>query len=123
MDNYILTYYQQIKDGTAQANKWVTLAYEYLVKGLEDGLFKFDAKKADFSPNLKEKTALISQAEQTTRITMDEEGIKAASYVDYLVGAPPPPKEEIDFTLDRPFFFMITGFDEVPYFAGVMNDP
>ena len=47
MDNYILTYYQQIKDGTAQANKWVTLAYEYLVKGLEDGLFKFDAKKAD----------------------------------------------------------------------------
>ncbi len=83
----------------------------------------FDAKKADFSPILKEKTAFLSQAEQTTRITMDEEGIKAASYVDYLVGAPPPPKEEIDFTLDRPFFFMITGFDEVPYFAGVMNDP
>ena len=43
--------------------------------------------------------------------------------MDYLVGAMKPPEEEVDFTLDRPFFFMITGEDGVPYFAGVMNDP
>ena len=47
MENYILTYYQQIKDGTAQVNKWVRLTYEYIVKGLETGLFRFDAKKAN----------------------------------------------------------------------------
>lgn len=47
MDNYILTYYQQIKDGTAQVNNYVRMAYEYLVKGLETGLFRFDAKKAN----------------------------------------------------------------------------
>lgn len=47
MDNYILTYYQQIQDGTVSVCSWVRLAYQYLVKGLEDGLFYYDAKKAD----------------------------------------------------------------------------
>ena len=47
MDNYILTYYQQIQDGTVTVGKWIDLAYKYLVKGLEDGLFFYDAKKAN----------------------------------------------------------------------------
>lgn len=47
MENYILTYYQQIKDGSASVNKYVRMAYEYLVSGLENGLFRFDAKKAN----------------------------------------------------------------------------
>ena len=53
---------------------------------------------------------------------MDEEGISAASYVDWLVGAALPPEEWVDFTLDRPFFFMICG-NYLPYFAGIMNNP
>ncbi|MBQ6196255.1 MAG: hypothetical protein IJK47_02305 [Lachnospiraceae bacterium] len=83
----------------------------------------FNAKKADFSPILKGEEVCLTCAEQTSRIMMDEEGVQAASYVDYLVGAMKPPEEEVDFTLDRPFFFLITGEDGVPYFAGVMNDP
>ena len=47
MDDYILSYYQQIKDGRVTAGKWITLLYEYLVRGLEDGEFIFDAKKAN----------------------------------------------------------------------------
>lgn len=47
MENYILTYYQQIKDGSVSVNKYVRMAYEYLVSGLENGLFRFDAKKAN----------------------------------------------------------------------------
>ena len=47
MDNYILTYYQQIKDGRISANKWILLLYEYLVKGLENGDFLFDGRKAN----------------------------------------------------------------------------
>ena len=47
MEDYILTYYQQIKDGRIQANKWITLLYEYLVRGLESGEFLFDARKAN----------------------------------------------------------------------------
>ena len=47
MDNYILTYYQQIKDGSVVVGEYVRLIYEYLVKGLDDGLFFFDQKKAN----------------------------------------------------------------------------
>ena len=47
MDNYILRYYQQIRDGSVTVGKWVRMVYEYIVKGLEDGIFYFDQKKAD----------------------------------------------------------------------------
>lgn len=45
-DNFVLSYYQGIKDGTYQVGRWVRLVYEYLVKGLENKLFYFDQKKA-----------------------------------------------------------------------------
>lgn len=47
MNNYILAYYQGIKDGTIAAGKWISLWYEYIVSGLENGLFSFDQKKAE----------------------------------------------------------------------------
>lgn len=47
MDNYILTYYQQIKEGSVVVGKWVSLVYDYLIKGLETGEFRFNQKKAD----------------------------------------------------------------------------
>ena len=47
MNNYILAYYQAIKDGTITVGKWVRLIYEYIVNGLESGLFFFDQKKAN----------------------------------------------------------------------------
>jgi serine protease inhibitor len=33
-----------------------------------------------------------------------------------------PPDDEIDFILDRPFFFVITR-SNLPLFAGVVNEP
>ena len=47
MNNYILEYYQQIKDGSILVGKWVLMLYERIVHGIEDGTYKFDAKKAD----------------------------------------------------------------------------
>ena len=47
MDNYILTYYQQIRDGSVIVGKWVDSVYSYLVAGIERGDFRFDQKKAD----------------------------------------------------------------------------
>lgn len=47
MNNYILEYYQNIKDGTEVVGKWVKLWYEYVVKGLKNKSFYFDKKKAD----------------------------------------------------------------------------
>lgn len=46
MEDYILTYYQQIKDGRATVGRWIIALYEYIIKGLEDGLFFYDIKKA-----------------------------------------------------------------------------
>ena len=44
--NFILEYYQAIKNGKETVGKWISLLYEYIVKGLEDKLFYFDQKKA-----------------------------------------------------------------------------
>lgn len=46
-ENWIFKYYQQIKNGSATVGRWVALIYEYLVHGIEDGLFFFDQKKAN----------------------------------------------------------------------------
>ena len=46
MNNDIYAYYQQIQDGTAVVGRWIRLWYEYIIKGLEAGLFLFDVKKA-----------------------------------------------------------------------------
>lgn len=47
MDNYILAYYQAIKDGSVCVGKWVEAVYEKLVDGLNEKAFYYDAKKAD----------------------------------------------------------------------------
>jgi len=47
MDNYILSYYQKISDGTETAGQWVKLLYEKIVGGIEDGSYHFDQYKAN----------------------------------------------------------------------------
>ena len=47
MNNYILEYYQQIKDGSICVGKWVKLLYERIIHGIEDGTYTYDAKKAN----------------------------------------------------------------------------
>lgn len=46
-DNYILKYYQGIKDESIIVGSWIKLIYEYIVTGLNSGTFKFNKKKAD----------------------------------------------------------------------------
>ena len=45
-DNFILTYYQGIKDGTYTVGRFVRLIYEKIIEGLQNKEFFFDAKKA-----------------------------------------------------------------------------
>lgn len=45
-ENYILTYYQAIKQGTEIVGEWVLLLYEYIVQGLQNKEFFYDGKKA-----------------------------------------------------------------------------
>jgi phage terminase large subunit-like protein len=46
-DNWILTYYQGIKDGSFCVGRWIQLVYDYLVRGMQSKEFFFDQKKAD----------------------------------------------------------------------------
>ena len=47
MNNYILEYYQKIKDGSITVGKWVLLLYEIIIKGIEDGTYIFNQRKAN----------------------------------------------------------------------------
>ena len=85
----------------------------------------FDATVADFSPmTSKVAEIFLSKADHAARVAIDEEGVTAAAYtVMMMAGAAAPPEEEMDFVLDRPFLFAITGADGLPLFVGVVNRP
>ena len=44
--NHIYDYYSQIKSGQVIVGKYIKQIYEYIIKGLEDRQFFFNAKKA-----------------------------------------------------------------------------
>lgn len=46
-ENYIYSYYQAIKNNSVVVGRWVRLLYELILKGLEQGLFFYDQKKAN----------------------------------------------------------------------------
>ena len=45
-DNWIYTYYQQIKDGSIAVGRYIALLFDYLIDGLENKRFFYDQKKA-----------------------------------------------------------------------------
>lgn len=85
----------------------------------------FDWSISDFTPLTDEADDLyVSEARHAARVKVDEEGVEAAAYTvidvkatGMLMG------DEIDFTLDRPFLFAVTGEDGLPLFTGVVNRP
>ncbi len=83
----------------------------------------FDMERADFS-GVYGDTAYFSAANQAVRVAIDEQGVTAVAYIELPgAGAAPPPEEIIDFILDRPFLFVITGPESIPLFAGAVNQP
>ena len=85
----------------------------------------FDREAADFTVMTAVDGAVyVSGVEHAARVMIDEEGCTAVAYtVIPEVGDALPPEEEVDFVLDRPFLFVITGDEAVPLFAGVVNQP
>ena len=84
----------------------------------------FSPYMADFSPATDDTELFVSSALHGVRVKIDEEGCEAAAYT--MLAAPssaPPPGEEVDFVLDRPFLFCVTGASELPLFVGVVNQP
>ena len=84
-----------------------------------------DAETADFTPLGLDESLVLSKAEHAARVKIDEGGCEAAAYtvlgVEGMALIEEP--ETVDFTLDRPFLFVLTGIDGAPLFAGVVNQP
>lgn len=86
----------------------------------------FDAAVSDFSPMTTDAEQIeISQAKHAARVKIDEEGCEAAAFTVMMAEATAaletPPR--VDFTLDRPFLFAVTGEASLPLFVGVVQTP
>lgn len=85
----------------------------------------FDSARSDFSPMTgNSKEIAITQVDHAARVVIDEEGCTAAAFTNMaLSGAAGPENMEVDFVLDRPFIFCITGISGLPLFVGIVNYP
>ncbi|MBR3487146.1 MAG: hypothetical protein IKH31_06210 [Clostridia bacterium] len=77
----------------------------------------------DFTPLTDMKGVYVSSVDHGVRVIADEEGVSAAAYVMLPYAGATPPQREVEFTLDRPFMFVITGADGTPLFMGTVYHP
>lgn len=87
----------------------------------------FEEKVSNFTPMTTQYDEIfVSQAKHDARVVIDEEGVTATAFTVLAMedtGAALPPDEEVDFVLNRPFLFAITGDDGLPLFVGIVNNP
>ncbi|MCD8120390.1 MAG: hypothetical protein LUE29_13095 [Lachnospiraceae bacterium] len=91
----------------------------------------FDERLADFSALTgaaagSDDSAYLSRVQQTIRVEVNEEGVRAAAYTEAdltSLGSAPSQTDEIDFVLDRPFLFVAVSDTGTMLFAGVVNQP
>lgn len=89
--------------------------------GVTDAL---DPTRSDFTPLTTEKDELfVSKAEHAALVEIDEEGVTGAAYTELAVAEGAAlPDEEIDFIVDRPFMFIVTGRDGSVLFSGIVRN-
>ena len=96
-----------------------------LADGLENmGMTNvFDQEFGEYTNLTSDSPIWLTGANQSVRVQIDEEGVKAATYIEIPgAGSPAPPDEVVDFILNRPFLFVITN-ENIPLFVGCVNNP
>lgn len=87
----------------------------------------FDYTRSDFTPITDEPQLYVDRIDHAVRVKVDEEGCEGAAYTVMFMyagsSAPPPEVDKIDFTLNRPFIFVVSSQDDLPLFAGIVNEP
>ena len=84
----------------------------------------FNAAKGDFTPLMKDAEGIfVSQVEHAARVKTDENGVEAAAFTAIILTKSAMPEKQVTFTVDRPYYFAITGYTGDLLFAGVVNDP
>ena len=85
----------------------------------------FDSTVSDFTSISDTPGMFLNRIDHAVRVAIDEEGCVGAAFTVMPVAGMPLPKpgEEIDFTLDRPFLFVVSSRDDLPLFAGTVCEP
>lgn len=87
----------------------------------------FDPDDSDFSPLTSlSKGIALGEVSHCARVAIDEEGCEAAAFTVFgpTMGFYKPPEySEFEFTVDRPFIFVIDNGSKQPLFVGVVNEP
>lgn len=84
----------------------------------------FDPSCSDFTPSVKNADGIfITDAKHGVRVAIDEDGCTAAAYTVITMGTEsvPPEYQKVEFTVDRPFLFVIRSEVGLPLFVGVVN--
>ncbi|MBR2320075.1 MAG: serpin family protein [Clostridia bacterium] len=100
-------------------------------KNLVDGLQAlgvtdvFDATKGNFGGILTKQTdpMWVSKVQHAARVAIDEEGVTAAAYTVEMMDGMGSIQETLEFVVDRPFMFAITGPENTILFTGVVENP
>lgn len=89
--------------------------------GITDAL---DPNRSDFTPLTTDATNIfLSSADHSALVEIDEEGVTGAAYTELAFGnGAILPEDSIDFVLDRPFMFVITGQDGSVLFSGIVRN-
>lgn len=84
----------------------------------------FDGILSDFSPMTDARDDIfVDTANHSARVTIDEEGCTATAFTVIGMAGESVVSNEINFTLDRPFLFVITSDVGLPLFVGTVNQP
>lgn len=85
----------------------------------------FDPERSDYTPMTTdvEEPIVLSKASHAARVMIDEEGCTAMAFTTLPGFGAAKPDDEVDFVLDRPFIFWITGDSGLPLLMGIVNYP
>ena len=86
----------------------------------------FVPEAAEFDPITTDAGELfVTEIKHAARVKTDEDGVEAAAFTLIKVygNGAILPQEIVDFVLDRPFAFVITGISGAPLFVGIVNTP
>ncbi len=113
-----IMYYVEVSIPKFDAASTLELKDALKTLGMTDA---FDIGAADFSP-LTKTAAAVTSATQEVRVTVDENGVTAASAFQ-MVGGMGGTDRTARFVLDRPFIYEIVSDTGCPLFVGIIENP
>ncbi|MGX8704822.1 MAG: serpin family protein, partial [bacterium] len=64
----------------------------------------------------------LDKAMHDARVKVNEHGVEAAAFTVYTLATAALITDKIDFTLDRPFLYVVESDTNVPLFVGAVNE-